>query len=300
MRQNLPVTLNEFELEDDIHLVSQTDIRGRITSFNDRFVEVSGFEPDELLGAPHNIVRHPDMPPAAFGDLWATLKAGRPWTGLVKNRRKNGDFYWVRASVSPTFGTDGIDGFVSIRTKPTAAEKAEAEAVYRRFREGAARGLRLSEGRVRRAGWLSRLHDVLCGSVRRRVAKAFVVPLVPAAAMGIGAIGGLHDPAAIGSLLGLTLALAVLMAWLLSRAITGPIAELNRGFAQILAGDFNSRLRVDNDDELSRAVKALQNMQIRLGFSLYEGEANRARAERERREREAQERRNAEARARYL
>ncbi len=297
MRQNLPVTATELELEDDIHLVSQTDTRGRIVSFNDRFVDVSGFEPEELLGAPHNVVRHPDMPVEAFADLWTTLKAGRPWTGLVKNRRKNGDFYWVRASVSPTFGADGIDGFVSIRTKPTTQEKAEAEAIYRRFRERRAGGLEISDGRVRRAGWAARLARALCGSMRRRVALTFGLPLFLTAGLGLAAMAGEHDPAVIGGLLALIAALAAGLAWRLSRAITGPIAELNRGFDRIIAGDFNGRLKIDCDDELGRAVKALQNMQIRLGFSLYEGEAVRARAERERRLREEQERRIAETQA---
>jgi len=329
MRQNLPVTTTEFPLEDDIHLVSQTDIHGRITSFNDRFVEVSGFDPSELLGAPHNIVRHPDMPVQAFADLWSTLKAGRPWTGLVKNRRKNGDYYWVRASVSPTFGPGGIDGFVSIRTKPTPEEKAEAAAIYQRFSQGRQGSLEIAEGRVRRAGLANRLGDMLCGTLRRRVALTFAVPmLLVAVVVGLGADQLIDDRAAMAAVrdavtlpppvaagidqaiaaqqrdlvvmvvvLALALGVAVWMVWCLLRTIARPVAELNRGFDRIIAGEFNSRLKVDSDDELGRAVKALQNMQIRLGFSLYEGEANRARAERERRERDEQDRRNAEIQA---
>lgn len=297
MRRNFPVSANELELEDDIHLVSQTDRHGRIISFNDRFVEVSGFAPDELLGAPHSIVRHPDMPAEAFADLWATLKTGRPWTGLVKNRRKNGDFYWVRASVSPIFGADGIEGFVSIRTKPTMAEKAEADAVYRRFREGTARGLRIVDGRVRRAGVSARIMQVLCGSMRRRVAATFSVPLIVTVGLGCAVMAGAQEPGPIGGALVVAGALLPVLAWRLCCSITGPLAELNRGFDRIIAGDFNSRLKIERDDELGRAVKALQNMQIRLGFSLYEGEAVRARGERERRQREEQARRHAEVQA---
>ena len=101
MRTNLPVTGIEYPLQDGQSIVSKTDTKGRITYVNPTFVEVSGFAEEELIGKAHNIVRHPDMPPEAFADLWRTLQAGEPWTGLVKNRRKNGDFYWVVANVVP-------------------------------------------------------------------------------------------------------------------------------------------------------------------------------------------------------
>src|SRR5687767_7833458 len=101
MRKNLPITGVEYPLRHDVAIVSKTDLKGKITYVNPYFIEVSGFTEDELLGAPHNLVRHPDMPPEAFADLWDTLKAGLPWTGLVKNRRKDGDHYWVQANVTP-------------------------------------------------------------------------------------------------------------------------------------------------------------------------------------------------------
>src|SRR6476661_5214254 len=101
MRMNLPVTQREYELQDGQAIVSKTDTHGNITYVNAYFIEVSGFAEEELLGAPQNLVRHPDMPVEAFADMWATLKDDRPWTGLVKNRRKNGDHYWVLANVTP-------------------------------------------------------------------------------------------------------------------------------------------------------------------------------------------------------
>ena len=101
MRKNLPVTNIEYPLNDDTQIVSKTDAKGKLVYFNQQFVDASGFTEAELMGQPHNIVRHPDMPPEAFDDLWTTIKAGMPWTGAVKNRRKNGDFYWVRASATP-------------------------------------------------------------------------------------------------------------------------------------------------------------------------------------------------------
>src|ERR1700716_706687 len=94
MRTNLPVTNVEYPIDDQTLIVSKTDTKGKLVYFNDQFVAASGFTDAELAGQPHNIIRHPDMPPGAFENLWTTLKAGKPWAGAVKNRRKNGDFYW--------------------------------------------------------------------------------------------------------------------------------------------------------------------------------------------------------------
>jgi PAS domain S-box-containing protein len=93
MRKNLPVTNVEYPVTDETLIVSQTDTKGKLTFFNDDFIAAAGFTADELMGQPHNIIRHPDKPPEAFENLWDTLKAGKPWVGAVKNRRKNGDFY---------------------------------------------------------------------------------------------------------------------------------------------------------------------------------------------------------------
>jgi len=101
VKTNLPVTQQEVPFPAQRYLVSRTDLKGVITHANDAFVDISGFTREELLGSSHNIVRHPDMPEAAFADLWQTVKAGLPWHGLVKNRCKSGDHYWVRAYVVP-------------------------------------------------------------------------------------------------------------------------------------------------------------------------------------------------------
>jgi methyl-accepting chemotaxis protein len=103
MRTNLPVTSNEVVLKDTTLIVSKTDLQGRITYINKDFLDISGFTEAELIGEPHNLVRHPDMPAEAFADFWNNLKQGRPWSGYVKNRCKNGDFYWVLANASPIF-----------------------------------------------------------------------------------------------------------------------------------------------------------------------------------------------------
>jgi PAS domain S-box-containing protein len=131
MRNNGPVTQQEYVLRDGMAIISKTDNKGRITHVNSDFVEASGFEEAELIGQAHNILRHPDMPREAFRDLWQTVKSGLPWSGMVKNRRKDGAHYWVRASVTPL--PDG--GFMSVRQRPEPAEVAQAEALYRDMRE---------------------------------------------------------------------------------------------------------------------------------------------------------------------
>jgi aerotaxis receptor len=115
---------------------SKTDIHGNITYVNQDFVNISGFSEDELLGQPHNIVRHPDMPVEAFADLWNTLRSGKPWTGIVKNRCKNGDHYWVEANAAPIFENGKIVGFTSVRGKPAREQVQAAEGAYRAVKAG--------------------------------------------------------------------------------------------------------------------------------------------------------------------
>ena len=119
MRLNLPVSQQNYNFPGDELLVSSTNTKGEITHCNPAFVRVSGYTYEELIGQPHNLIRHPDMPAAAFKDMWRTIAHGYPWTALVKNRRKNGDHYWVRANVTPIMEGGKPTGYLSVRTKPT-------------------------------------------------------------------------------------------------------------------------------------------------------------------------------------
>jgi len=134
MKINLPVTSVERFVDPDSPIVSKTDRKGIITYVNRAFIEVSGYEEAELLGKNHNIVRHPDMPPEGFADLWACIKQGIPWRGLVKNRCKNGDYYWVEAYVTPITEDGTIVGYMSVRSKPGAEEVRAVDALYRQVR----------------------------------------------------------------------------------------------------------------------------------------------------------------------
>lgn len=132
MKVNLPVTNHEKVFGDRDRIISTTDRKGIITSINDSFLDISGFEEEELLGKSHNIVRHPDMPPAAFEDLWATLKQGDSWMGVVKNRCKNGDYYWVDAFVTPIVENGQTVEIQSVRIKATDECLDRAKATYER------------------------------------------------------------------------------------------------------------------------------------------------------------------------
>lgn len=126
------VTHRQIDYPEGVVFVTKTDTKGIITYANDAFVEISGYTREELIGKSHNIVRHPDMPKWAFADLWSTIKGGHPWRGIVKNRAKNGDHYWVRATVSPIVINNEAVGYMSLRRKPTKHEVSQAEELYRR------------------------------------------------------------------------------------------------------------------------------------------------------------------------
>ncbi len=191
MRVNMPVTGREYVLRDDETIVSTTDLKGLITLVNDDFVRVSGFSRAELLGAPQNIVRHPDMPAEAFADFWKTLQSGRPWTGLVKNRCKNGDHYWVRANATPIFQNGQITGYLSVRVKPTRQEVEAAESGYRPFREGKARGLAIEDGRITRTNLIGRMQKMF-NNVTLRTRLVSTLAFMMALMLAIGGLGLLN------------------------------------------------------------------------------------------------------------
>ena len=191
MRLNLPVTHHEYDYPGDELLMSTTDASGRITHCNAAFSRVSGFTPQELIGQPHNLVRHPDMPPEAYRDLWATIGHGRSWTGLVKNRRKNGDHYWVRASVTPIMEHGKPKSYMSVRVKPTREEIDAAQALYARIREERESGhvtFRLHAGRVRPTGWRDLLGRLQRTSITQRMSAGLALLLAVAGLAG--ALGG--------------------------------------------------------------------------------------------------------------
>ena len=130
MKINTPISNNEVDYNNNLNILSTTNTKGSITYVNEDFIQLSGFQTSELIGQNHNVVRHPDMPPAAFGDLWSTIKAGNSWMGIVKNRCKNGDHYWVDAYVTPIEHNGEIREYQSVRRKPNPQHVVRAEKIY--------------------------------------------------------------------------------------------------------------------------------------------------------------------------
>jgi len=202
MKINEPVTNNRIEFPSDQILISTTDVKGVTTSANKGFIKVSGYSEEELIGKSHNIVRHPDMPPAAFADLWDNLKAGNPWLGIVKNRAKNGDYYWVKAYVSPTVVDGQLTGYQSVRIKASEAEIQRADALYKKI--NAAITPRINPLTMSQKIW------------------AMITSSVAFVSSGYAAAIYLENPvyAGIGLLAG------TLVSYLISRSITTPIRDI--------------------------------------------------------------------------
>jgi methyl-accepting chemotaxis protein-1 (serine sensor receptor) len=191
MRTNLPVTNVERTMRDGEFIVSRTDKRGIITEANPYFYEISGFTPADIIGSPHNVVRHPDMPEEAFKDLWTTLQSGKPWTGYVKNRCKNGDHYWVVANATPIFESGTITGYLSVRSRPERADVEAISKIYGRFKAGEAKGMAIQEGKVIDTTGIGKLRDRLTNlSISARIwgLSLFLIALLVLAS-GVGLWG---------------------------------------------------------------------------------------------------------------
>ncbi|MDN7673272.1 methyl-accepting chemotaxis protein [Burkholderia oklahomensis] len=261
MRANLPVTQREYDFPDDATLMSTTDPQSYVTYANAAFVEVSGFEPSEIIGEPHNLVRHPDMPAEAFADMWTTLKAGRSWTALVKNRRKNGDHYWVRANATPVIRSGQLVGYMSVRTKPSRDEIAQAELLYRDLRDGRARGRKFHQGLIVRTGllgWASLLQTM---SVRWRI-RAALLALLACSAWGAFLFGlrGLM----LDSFAGTEAVLLLLAELWLAAQITAPLQRVLKQSLAVAAGQAGENMHLNRIDEIGMILRAVNQAGLNL------------------------------------
>ena len=265
MRVNLPVTLEEYVLPEGEVIVTRTDLKGRITYANDAFVRSSGFTREELLGKAHNIVRHPDMPPAAFLDLWETIKTGQPWSALVKNRRKDGGFYWVRANVSPIVDEGRIVGYTSVRTKPERADVQAAAALYTGIRDGKARGIAIKGGEVVRKGALGLLQRVwkLPFYMRCWLAAAVFGSLFAASGALIWLMPAQgHMAASVLNAVGVLASIAFGV-WSV-RQIGRPVLRASEIASSVAAGDVSLLFPKKGDPELMRLFRMLDQMNAKL------------------------------------
>ena len=267
MRNNQPVTRKEYILRDNQAPISRTDAKGKITFANADFIEASGFDEDELIGKPHNVVRHPDMPEEAFADLWKYLHQGQSWTGMVKNRRKNGDYYWVLANASPIWENGQIVGYASVRIKPERAAIGPTDAIYRLFREGKAGGLRIESGHVVHTGLLGLLERWRKPSIQGRINRLTALAATLILVIGtLGIVGNDGSGQQTALLLGMVGSIAVLLAlgWNLQRTITSPVNEAVAIAKQIAAGCLVNKIDHGGTDETGQLMHALFAMQKSL------------------------------------
>lgn len=260
MRVNLPVTTTGYTFPEDQTLVSVTDLKGRITYCNNAFAHVSGFSAAELMGQPHNLVRHPDMPEEAFRDMWDTIKSKQPWTGLVKNRRKNGDFYWVRANATPMLDGEEITGYLSVRTSPSRDSIDAADRLYTRMRSEADSGRKtigLHRGQVVRTDWLGRIQSLFRPGV---VARICLVQLVAACIV----IGGASAGLSLGLLMALGLLAALLAVYATWSMTVAPLAQLAKDANHLAAGDLSHKVSVDSSGVLRDMQQALMQTSVNL------------------------------------
>ena len=240
------VTQNEYPLDDDTTLMSTTDVHSYITHANDTFVQVSGYQLDELTGQPHNMVRHPDMPKAAFADMWYTLQQGEPWSGIVKNRRKNGDHYWVRANAVPMVRQGQVTGYMSIRAKATAEEIAAVEPLYRALNDGSCKK-RIHKGLVVGKGWLGKLPAM---PLRWRVRSVMAALFAVLAATLIATSAGWMPLAAAALVM-------LLGALLFELQIVRPVENVARQALKVATGERNSVQHLNRSDELGLTLRAV-------------------------------------------
>lgn len=262
MRKNLPVTQIESPYPSGQTIVSVTDAKGRITYCNPTFIQVSGYVREELLGQPHNILRHPDMPAEAFRDLWETVQLGLPWTGVVKNRCKNGSYYWVRANVTPVVSNSQIVGYLSVRTEPERSVIEATSALYTQMmaeEESGRLTIRVHRGRVVIDGAIQTPLRMLKKAYEKLGGTRFLaIALASSALIGVSEVAGPWW----------SLPLAVVLAAGLSiweRISTeSKIGKVVTDALQLAAGDLTHNPQVDEGGSLGLLQSALLQLALNL------------------------------------
>lgn len=265
MRSNLPITQQEFVIPDGVTLVSTTDLTSRITYCNPAFIAVSGYSREELIGQPHNLVRHPDMPAEAFRDMWATLQSGSPWSALVKNRRKSGDHYWVLANATPIMQNGQATGYMSVRTKPTREQIEQAEALYTRMRDEAQAGqprLALHHGHPVRTGWRGHLQRWMRPTLGKKLG-AIAVALSTAVQFIESSTEGMAEVWHVAAWC-VTAVLAVATAAFMRRLMVAPLERAVDFANQMAAGDLTARMGSLGGGEFGELARALNQLNVNL------------------------------------
>jgi aerotaxis receptor len=266
MSTGSPLADPEYVLPEDAVIVIRIDPANRITYANQAFLDSSGYTLDECMGQPQSILRHPDMPQQVFADLWCTIQGGKPWTGMVKSRRRNGGFYWVRANVSPIIDAGQITGYMSVWVKPTRTTILAAEQAYRGIRTGQRRNVVIREGAVVRAGWLASLARLMQLGVTAAVRLGGVVLAALFLAIAAAAYGS-GQAEHHGLLIGLSLAgmaVTALFAGFLALRVAGPLRQATQTARRIVGGDVRRRFTECGAREVRELCRVLNQTNARL------------------------------------
>lgn len=271
MRNNQPITHREVFMQEGSCIVSSTDDKGRIKFVNQDFLDIAGFVKEELIGQPHNIIRHPEMPSEAFEDLWRDLKAGLPWSGYVKNRVKNGDHYWVHANAMPVIEGGQVAGYISIRSKPDTATTRAVDQIYQQFKEGRAGTLVIEHGRVvdqSRKARFKRYFERL-GSKVMVLAGGLWSMMLLMAIVSAHALSQANQTGALWLILA-TLALGFVAASMgagtVRRTLDSRVRYLDARLSSIMSGNYNTDVAV-SDDELQNILVTVKALQAKLAYA---------------------------------
>lgn len=268
MRENLPVTDEEYVLSELDVIITRTDLLGNIVYANEAFLRSSGYPHAEVLGKPQNIVRHPAMPEEAYRDLWDTIGGDRPWTGVVKNRRKQGGYYWVLANVTSVFEKGEKVGYMSVRTKPSGEQIARADRLYEKLKSSAGHKLRLSGGTVIRTGVAGVADRLLRLPVNLRVwatmAMLIAVILLQALVAGGGVPRQVPPLWQALVLAGVGTGLALACGVYLTRNLLMPLQALNAGALSVLNGHIQQRFPERGDAQTRMLGRMLNQMNAKL------------------------------------
>jgi len=257
MRRNTPVTQNEYLLNDGSTLMSTTNTQSHITYANSAFIEASGYKEEHLLGEPHNVIRHPDMPAEAFGDMWFTLQQGESWTGLVKNRRHNGDHYWVRANVTPVYQGDRLTGYISVRNIPAREEIAASEALYEKIRNNELKYHRFYKGVLVRRGLLSFTSLFKRLSTRKRINMGITLTALLSCLLWVLLPQSMIQVAGI-------LLLNIGLAIYLHAQITRPVSSIVRQMQHVVSGRKTDYYHFDRVDEIGLMMRLVNQSGLNL------------------------------------
>ncbi len=260
MRNNGTVTHKEYALKPNITIVSRTDTHGNILSANEAFIEASGFEWSELVGQPHNMLRHPDVPEAVFKDFWQTLQAGKPWTQIVKNRRKNGDHYWVVANATPTFENGVITGYMSVRTAATAAQKSAAEQAYRDIEAGK---IKLVNGNI--ATFQDKIRPTLHFNTSQIIFVLSALLLLSAFTPIIFHTISAIIPNIVFEALDILLVGLIILT---TRSNAKQLKLLDKYITEISSGNFNNHIDSKGTSLMSQILGRLHSLQIKFGADM--------------------------------